>query len=117
MRHLVALLLVAATVPSGVSAANVGKPRTGSQLLSWCKANINDPTFMGSCWGYIEGVLDASSPNGGRRGLTRICAPPATSAIELQDIVRTFLERHPERQKLEAAVLVRQAVAEAFPCR
>jgi len=109
------LLLVAVPVWADEGASNVtmqtqGKTaRDGNRLLD----NLT-PYSKGTGLEYVYGVMDSGSmgPVAGRR----FCVPDEVTMLQLGDVVRGWLEKHPEARHLLAASLVATALAEAFPC-
>jgi hypothetical protein len=90
---------------------------TGNILWRFC--NDPDPTTWvsyGYCAGYMSGVADImmqSIPVFGWRA----CLPETVSAAQATDVLKQFLNQHPEQRHYAAASLVAKALAEAFPCK
>jgi Rap1a immunity proteins len=64
--------------------------------------------------GYVAAIADAS----GQRGVEgrRTCAPPNVTLQQDVDVVKRYLEMHPEQRQYVAEGLVALALSEAFPC-
>ena len=60
---------------------------------------------------YVMGVTDALSLMGA------ICTPEHFTARQAIDVVVKYLRAHPEQRPLSAAMQVRGALQEAFPCK
>lgn len=104
------ILAVALTVVStaGADAAFLD----GNKLREWCSSS--DQGNQGACLGYVVGVADMLSTNGGLGGQACIPEIEATQAVSM---VRRYLERHPDLARNAASDLVVRALAESFPCR
>ncbi len=88
----------------------------GYDLHMLCSAPVSPPFMLsaGICLGYvvaIAGVL-RDGPVDGRRA----CIPEATSSDQMRDVVKRWLERHPEARGLSASRAAVRAFAEAYPC-
>ena len=90
---------------------------SGDSLHEFCKAPANK--LM--CGGYIAGVSDAyATPSGAHDGKLAVrswCPPQDASLGQQTAVVSKWLDSHPEQWHFSAAVLVAQALAEAFPCK
>lgn len=105
---------------------------TGEQLTSLCRAyllkirqndrvNAQEASDSGLCYGYVAGVLEATSMEGtdiSPSGLPRLCMPQDhlyTGTVT--EIVARYVDGHPERRGASGYTLVREALAAAYPCR
>ena len=66
--------------------------------------------------GFIIGVADAGG--GGEFVVVgwQYCVPTQSTMGQIRDVVRQFLEAHPEKRHMAAAGLVGEALQGAFPC-
>jgi hypothetical protein len=72
---------------------------------------------FGLCAGFVVGIADAMSNVTGVLG-RRACIPlPAVPRGQVIDVVKRYLEQHPETRHDSAVSLVAQALSEAFPCK
>jgi len=93
---------------------------TGEDLAAQCAAKPGDADYavrQARCVGYVLGASDAEQARQGLGGPIRICITPTTGAQALADAVRRFLDAHPDKRRLAAQDLVREALTDAFPCR
>lgn len=102
---LVALAAQSSLPPNLVSVSTV----TTGMLVQECRQTQG--TVMGFCTGYILGVADALQLD------HRTCRPNSdVGTLQTVEIVRRYLEAHPEQWSIHALVIVRWALIEAFPC-
>ena len=59
--------------------------------------------------GFVYGVHDAFNE-------IMFCTPPSAEPSRLVEVTHAFLRDHPELAYKSAADLIRQALAQAFPC-
>ena len=105
-----AALVVAAGLLWPVSAdtqAAVSYLETGDMLYTDCSTSMGRT----ACISYVMGVTDALSLMGA------ICTPEHSTARQAIDVVVKYLRAHPEQRPLSAAMQVRRALQEAFPCK
>jgi Rap1a immunity proteins len=126
------LVLVGIALLGSISAAQAW---TGNELLEYC--NTPDSSFPGgACVGFIVGAQDGTmagfslaldaaavvAPKAGDISHTSMwevvgwCAPAKVTVQQTVDIVKTWLVTHPEERHKLAALLVRKALHDAFPC-
>ncbi|MDP6927129.1 MAG: Rap1a/Tai family immunity protein [Rhodospirillales bacterium] len=90
----------------------------GQELYNDCSAD--DGSFsVGSCFGYIIGVVDAGKGVGRRiewQGGWSACIPKGVTGDQMVEVVKKSLRAHPEDWHYEANGLVARALDEAFPC-
>jgi hypothetical protein len=69
----------------------------------------------GLCAGFVAGIADAAL--GTSHGILgrRACLPEQVTGAQARDVVKQFLEQHPEARHYAAARLVLDALAEALP--
>jgi hypothetical protein len=109
------LLLV---VSSGAAAQRTAKTypvfATGKILRTWC---LGKGAVRASCAGYLAGVVDSLRGRTTPRASSRaVCLPAKLAPEQVRLLFLNHMHRHPDRQGLAAAALVREALAEAFPC-
>jgi len=88
---------------------------TGAELLALCE----DPDGSGfaelQCLGYVTALADVLERND-VNGL-RACIPNVGVEVgQLEEVVKAYLRRHPDRGGYGAAGLVADALGAAFPC-
>ena len=86
--------------------ASVSYLETGNTLYVDCSTSMG----RAACISYVMGVTDALSLMGA------ICIPEHFTARQAIDVVVKYLRAHPEQRPLSAAMQVRGALQEAFPC-
>lgn len=99
-----------------MAAADENKPRSwtsGTNLWTECN-NIQDQFSTGACLGYV--VAAAEIADGGYLKGYRTCIPKGTNAGKLEDIVRRYLDKHPEHKGYIGYQIVVTSLVEAFPC-
>lgn len=103
---------------------------SGQDMLGHCKETGEGPVrdfSRGICAGYIDGFAA-----GHHMGDTwhafhhrdekldqiygRLCVPSKTTLGQMARAFVDFLERHPDKLKLPAGLLLEDALREAFPC-
>ena len=103
-----AVLAVFLTSPAQAS-------KGGNELHKACQADRPDPEAAaferGFCMGYISGVTEALGP-------PFFCPPEgAVTRNQYRDIVKNYLNQHPERRHKHSTVVILEALSEAFPCK
>ena len=115
-RNLVFLLVV--TLLPTMTSADAEQPVpsvTGNSLLEYCGSkNVGE---YGVCVGYITGVGDIETMDGAAfPDRQRFCTPDNATNGQIIDIVVKYLKDHPAARHLLGAILVVNALTEAFPC-
>jgi hypothetical protein len=88
---------------------------TGNDL--WSKCTSKDGVFdRAICDGYVAAISEAMGPPNGVYDF-RACFPERSTRGQLVDVVKQYLDRHPEQRHLPAVTLVANALATAFPCK
>ena len=89
---------------------------TGNGLWRDCGSRTEgDPP--GYCLGSVAGIADAESYEAANNKTPpRYCHPNDATLGQITDVVRLYLEKHPEERDASAASLVVYALREAFPC-
>ena len=111
-RSIVLAPLCAGMLWAGSAAADYD----GYELHMLCSAPVSTPFMLsaGMCLGYvvaIAGVLQ-DGPVDGRRA----CITKTASSDQKQDIVKRWLDSHPEYRGLRASRAAVRAFAESYPC-
>ena len=115
--RLMAMIAVATAVALSCppASAQQGTPfYTGNDLWSQCTSNA--PFQSGFCAGFVAGIADILAADPLIIG-QMVCAPLDVTTDQKRDVVKRYLEQHPERWHYAAASLVLDALAEAFPCK
>jgi hypothetical protein len=92
---------------------------TANQLARACAEYPSQTDGSALCLGYISGVLDAYRainkllPSSGRL----FCITSSATPEAIVQVVKDDLLRHPEKLSMQAASVVLDAIAEAFPCK
>jgi hypothetical protein len=81
----------------------------GNDLWSACSVK------SGVCLGFVVGVADVMGTGSAILG-RRACLPSPVAGGQAQDVVKRYLERHPEARHYAAVSLAAEALEEAFPC-
>jgi hypothetical protein len=87
---------------------------TGNELWSHC--SDESAYSSGLCMGFVMGIADVMGAGSAILG-ARVCLPERVNGGETRDVVKRYLELHPERRHYAAASLVLDALAQAFPCK
>ncbi len=117
----IAVVLVAVMLMVAPSVVEAAKRDSGNYLHDSCQSDNN----FGFCLGYISGVID-----GGMREEIKqkkmsqiiirphwlVCVPHEATIGQLVDVVKAFLEKHPEDRHFNAASLIGKALNKAFSC-
>jgi hypothetical protein len=87
----------------------------GNKLFADCRDG-DDPsardraTKWGTCFGYASGVADALVPAG------LYCTSSGATAGDVVDVVKLYLQNHPEKRHLSAPQLIVNALKDRYPC-
>jgi Ssp1 endopeptidase immunity protein Rap1a len=87
---------------------------TGNDLWSHCPDK--SAFSSGICLGFVAGIADVMGTGSAILG-SKACIPEHGTAAQARDVVKRFLEQHPERRLYFATGLVADALADAFPCK
>jgi len=121
------ILAVLAVLCSSVFSAH--SMESANELLSSCEDFLRAyrPSGVGftlqpqsgsayECWGYINAIQQLSALTDHGRTLTGACPAPATSALQIIEVVVAYLQKHPEELQERAGVEAVYALRQAFPC-
>jgi Rap1a immunity proteins len=122
------VLAVLAILCSSTFSAH-GSVESANELLSSCEDFLDAyrPSGVGftlqpeggpayECWGYINAILQLSALTDHGRTLTGACLAPATSALQIIEVVVAYLQGHPQELHERAGVEAVYALRQAFPC-
>ncbi|WP_425475910.1 Rap1a/Tai family immunity protein [Mesorhizobium yinganensis] len=79
----------------------------GNELNEDCSGGTKGSFRSGACIGYVAGVVDADEGIGN-------CLPYGPKMGQIRDVVKQYLQDHPESRHYNASSLVVIAVREAF---
>jgi hypothetical protein len=111
-RFAFALATVLALWPWVALAVDANGLVDGNKLMRWCEDKPDDSFLRGLCLGYVEATADTLMAE--RPG--RQCISRDVTFGQLEDVVRTYLQEHPEKRQYGANVIVASALTQAFPC-
>ncbi|HVY04753.1 MAG TPA: Rap1a/Tai family immunity protein [Burkholderiales bacterium] len=103
---------------------------TGEEMLLHCRAEEKDPVKdfgRGICIGFIDGFAAGHFVGETYHGFHHreekiddiyghLCIPDTVNRGQLAKTFVQFLEKHPEKLKLPAGIILEDALREAFPC-
>ena len=89
----------------------------GNKLLAAIQSSNTREWATG--YGYVLGVADAFESDEANSAGDRFCffLPKEVKAGQIIDVIKLHLEASPAQRHLEADVLVRYALSQAFPCK
>jgi hypothetical protein len=85
----------------------------GNLLHEYCSSDKDSFYRRAYCDGYAVGVTELANASSGKA----FCIPSEVTQGQVTDIVKRYLNAHPEQRHLDAWVLVLYALRESFPCR
>jgi Rap1a immunity proteins len=90
---------------------------SGNRLYEDCRSE--NYFNRGYCGGYVTGIVDSieAMQASGVLPESALCIPEGATKGQLADVVRQYLEDHPERRHADAGSLVPEALGRAFGCR
>jgi hypothetical protein len=100
---------------------NAAKANTGEELYASCAQGV-DSGPKATCYAYIQGIVDDSKLIDGDvdariiREIGRFCLRPEVTRDQIYDAVMRELRASPRSRKYTAALHVRFALVQAFPC-
>jgi hypothetical protein len=100
-------LFTQAALAEGLSSAITGKSGNDMKAL----LDSEDSFALGLAYGYIEATYELATE------LKLICPPSGVSNGQKNDMVKKFLNDHPERRHEHKMVLVLEAFAAPFACK
>jgi hypothetical protein len=87
---------------------------TGNEWLAHC-ADKDHLFFVGICVGLGEAIAAVVEHRNGAYG-SHACVPE-NSTQQLVDVVKRYLDQHPEQRHYSATSFAAAALAAAFPCK
>lgn len=99
-------------------------PLSGQTLMQLCTGR--DSTRVRQCEAYIDGVSDsvtsyqAARPENGSKGQplpAYICVPGRLTGPQLRDSIASWARQHQDRLRLQASVVVIEALRDTYPCQ
>tara|TARA_R110001599_G_scaffold262279_2_gene462738 strand:- start:361 stop:747 length:387 start_codon:yes stop_codon:yes gene_type:complete len=112
----------------------VGQTASGNEIAAACENTDNADVKTGYCIGYIIGAWEGMKIGafqmlivGGVTGSTSeldqtannllgICLPEGVERGQIVDVSTNYLANNPAKRHLPARSLIRDALAESFPC-
>ena len=98
-----------------LAAVTTGKSETTEQMVDWLNGNeLFSACTQGDrlCFGYVLGITASAQL------ADSVCIPSdKVTAGQLTDVVKFWLQNHPEIRHHSASSLVMQALREKFPCK
>jgi hypothetical protein len=87
----------------------------GEKLYNYCHVSMGQPELL-YCQAYIAAIADAMGAGNAIYGF-KACMGLDVSLGKTMDVAVQYLMTHPEIRHHEAAWLVAQSFAQAFPCQ
>jgi hypothetical protein len=110
-------LFAAAAVVVTVMSVSAGAKAfyDGDKLYKYCHATMGEPELL-YCQAYVAAIADAMGGSNAIYGF-KACMALNVTLGNAMNVTMQFLTTHQEIRHHEAAWLVAQALAQAFPCR
>lgn len=115
------LILIAALMAGPASAENLRLLwMDGNELHELC-SEASGQYGKGVCMGYVVGVLDGNNMHSdisasNSEGAYTICTALTAPRGQVRDVVKKYLTDNPGIRHYNAAIIVMEAITEAFPC-
>lgn len=125
MRKTIFGAVLAALLLAGATSVFAREVQTGKWLYEayqgWKKSQAGTGTPQnvldsGYYMGYVTGIADAQAMRIAAGAKPVWCEPKGAQYAQYFDVVGRYLEAHPERRKRQRAVLVYEALRQAWPC-
>jgi Rap1a immunity proteins len=110
------LFLFALAVLPQMLAAGTKSPldlSIGNELYAAC--TNKDEHFTIACHAYIEGVTEGYYETA--EAWQNVSMPKGVSYGQIDDVAKNYLTNHPEKRHLRSALLIIQALHEAWPAK
>ena len=116
MTRLVALALLAATIPTGSPAFQARESLArGGSYFEQCVANVNDYSV---CIGYFMGMADAPAMHADKSAEEAVyCLPAGATYEQNRDVFHTYLRENPQIRDVSTHMLFMLAMNMSFPCK
>ncbi|CAB4122415.1 hypothetical protein UFOVP36_45 [uncultured Caudovirales phage] len=101
------------TAPLDVSAREASSD-DGNELLSQC--NDEGYYLQGVCMGIVKGTINTLDAWSIVNKTSPYCRPDNATWGQMQDVIVSYLKRHPEIRSESASLLILKAQREAWPC-
>ena len=88
---------------------------SGNELWNYCIGKNDLMVFF--CNGYVTAIAEAARPYGLGLYALHNCLPDDSTRRQTVEVVKRWLDQHPEQRHYPAVILVAKALAEAFPCK
>jgi Rap1a immunity proteins len=85
----------------------------GNALYAAC--TNKDEHFVIACYAYIEGVTEGYNETA--EAVQNVAMPQGVTYGQIDDVAINYLSKHPEKRHLRSAVLIIQALHEAWPAK
>jgi hypothetical protein len=108
------LVAMATAVALACLPASARADTTGNDLWNWC--TTTDPWHQGICYGFVSAIAEAARHPDGLYGV-HVCLPEESTWQQTVDVVKRWLNLHPEERHYAASGNVTKALAAAFPCK
>jgi hypothetical protein len=105
MKTYTLVLIILLTIPAKAS-LSAGNYFNGNDIYAF--ATSEDPVKEALFNGYVSGVMDANTEI--------LCVPVEVTLQQAADIVRKYLEQHPDIRHFAGRGFVILSITEAFPC-
>jgi hypothetical protein len=96
---------------------------TGNDLKETCDLDQGKFLSHSACTGYILGavemteLINAAADRSKDKKQFSVCIPAGITYGQIVDVVKKFVDDHPEERHQKASVMVFLAVQHAFPCK
>lgn len=116
MTRLLALALLAATIPTGGSAFQARESLArGGSYFDQCVARAKDYSV---CIGYFMGMADAPVMNADKSAEEAVyCLPAGATYEQNRDVFHAYLRENPQIRNVSTHMLFLLAMNASFPCK
>lgn len=131
MKHRIVSIILVSIFQCVVCRVAYSQQISGNELFTFCSKD--DPYSRGKCISYIDGALDGSmnmldyfydhisEADTVIRTLIKnskafFCFPKNVTKGQAMDVIKQYLEKHPEERHQNASDLLLIALKEAWPC-
>lgn len=127
---LIAAILFGSVASGAQAQGQAGVYTGGEDLTFFCRAfmsmrqkgggttDAQEGVSSGMCYSYVIGVQDTMAFRGfDGDQQPPFCIEQGTNGNSVVEVVAQWLDKHPAQRNKAAIFLVRQALAEGFPCK